>query len=101
MESTTKPVGGNDIPFQEIFLKDKTGKTKIAIWDKMVNTVEKNQVIKLSNCRVKLFDAEKKLSATTSTECEVFLFDLSSKWKHFNQDSNSRQIHQLLNNQNS
>lgn len=41
MESTTKPVGGNAIPFQEIFLKDSTGKTKVAIWDKMVNTVEK------------------------------------------------------------
>ena len=79
LASTTKPVGGNDLAFQEIHLKDKTGKTKVAIWDKMVDTVEKNQIVKLTNCRVKLFDSEKKLSATTSSECEVLLIFFSLK----------------------
>ncbi|KAJ8307824.1 hypothetical protein KUTeg_014607 [Tegillarca granosa] len=35
----------------EIILKDGTAKTKVAIWDKMVGTIEKDQLVKLTNCR--------------------------------------------------
>ncbi|KAJ8307576.1 hypothetical protein KUTeg_014871 [Tegillarca granosa] len=37
----------------------------------MVDTLEVGQCIKLSNCRVKLFQDEKKLSTTSSSECET------------------------------
>ncbi|KAJ8303727.1 hypothetical protein KUTeg_018650, partial [Tegillarca granosa] len=75
--SSTKRLTNSDkeLQFQEIQLKDETGKLKVAIWDKMVDTLSIGQQIKLSKCRVKLFQDEKKLSTTNWSECEVFTHD--------------------------
>ncbi|VDI43346.1 Hypothetical predicted protein [Mytilus galloprovincialis] len=69
--ATTKPVGGNDVLFQEISLKDSTGKATVAVWDSMVDTIQKGKVINISKCRVRLFNAEKKLSTTKASVLEV------------------------------
>ncbi|CAG2233893.1 unnamed protein product [Mytilus edulis] len=68
--ATTKPVGGNGVLFQEISLKDSTGKATVAVWDSLVDTIQKGKVINISKCRVRLFNAEKKLSTTKASVLE-------------------------------
>ncbi|CAG2252359.1 unnamed protein product [Mytilus edulis] len=68
--ATTKPVGGNGVLFQEISLKNSTGKATVAVWDSLVDTIQKGKVINISKCRVRLFNAEKKLSTTKASVLE-------------------------------
>ncbi|KAJ8309542.1 hypothetical protein KUTeg_014416 [Tegillarca granosa] len=74
--STKRLTNEKELRFQEIRLKDQSAKVNCAIWESMVDTLEVGQCIKLSNCRVKLFQDEKKLSTTSSSECEVFIDDI-------------------------
>ncbi|VDI28053.1 Hypothetical predicted protein [Mytilus galloprovincialis] len=55
---------------KEISLKDSTGKATVAVWDSMVDTIQKGKVINISKCRVRLFNAEKKLSTTNASVLE-------------------------------
>ena len=68
---TNKNVGESQFPYQDIIIKDTSGKIKVAVWDTMVGTLDKGQLVTLSKCRVKLFQEEKKLSTTSSTTLEV------------------------------
>ncbi|XP_063436837.1 uncharacterized protein LOC134718273 [Mytilus trossulus] len=45
--------------FHDIVIKDKTGSIEIALWDRLVGTIEKGQTIEVKKCRVKLFREEK------------------------------------------
>lgn len=45
---------------QDITLKDKTAKIKVAVWDNMVGTITTGQLLSLTRCRVRLFNDEKK-----------------------------------------
>lgn len=57
---------------QDITLKDKTAKIKVAVWDNMVGTITTGQLLSLTRCRVRLFnDEKKKLSTTLSSIAEV------------------------------
>ncbi|CAG2215578.1 unnamed protein product [Mytilus edulis] len=78
-----KLVNKKDMDFQDIVIKDKTGSIEIALWDRLVGTIEKGQTIAIKKCRVKLFREEKKLNTTFNTTTEVFvteeeLFEVSS-----------------------
>ncbi|KAJ8300309.1 hypothetical protein KUTeg_021828, partial [Tegillarca granosa] len=70
--ATTKTVNEQNVPFQELTLKDKTGKATVAIWEDMVNTFTSGQFVKLSKCRVRLFNEEKKFSTTTASVIRFF-----------------------------
>lgn len=59
------------IPYQDVMLKDTSGKIKVAVWDKMVGTLDKGHIVELSKCRVKLFQAKKKLTTTSATTAVV------------------------------
>ena len=52
-------------------MRDKEGTVTVALWQDMVGQYEKGQKVKISKCRVKLFNGEKKLRTTTSSTCEV------------------------------
>lgn len=69
----SKYVGGNVVPFQEVTVKDCTGKVVVALWDKMVDCVNKGQCINVTKCRVE----EKRLTSTKASSIEVNKFSLS------------------------
>ena len=77
-ESTTKEAEGQDIPFQDIYLKDKEGIVCVALWGDMVNRFNLGQLVKIAKCKVKVFNHKKKLSTTPSSSSEVCCTKLQS-----------------------
>ena len=69
--ASTRPVDGSPVPFQDIVIQDMSGKTTLSLWNEMVDSFEVGQVLKLTKCRVKIFNEEKKLSSTKGSQCEV------------------------------
>lgn len=69
--ATKKKVDQNDVDFQEIILKDTDSSATVAMWDSMVNTLEKGECVQITKCRVRLFNEEKRLTTTRSSQCEV------------------------------
>lgn len=70
-EPTTKEFGDDTLDFQDVYIKDKKDKVCVALWDKMVSTLKVGQLAKISKCKVKLFNGEKKLTTTQSSTLEV------------------------------
>ncbi|CAG2252652.1 unnamed protein product [Mytilus edulis] len=71
--ATTKPVGGNGVLFQEISLKNSTGKATVAVWDSLVDTIQKGKVINISKCRGcenRILFAQNVRSTVTCLECD-------------------------------
>ena len=63
-EPTTKEFGGDTLDFQDIFLKDKKGKVWVAMRGEMVSPYQVGNLLKITKCKVKLFNGQKKLSTT-------------------------------------
>ncbi|XP_069109299.1 uncharacterized protein [Argopecten irradians] len=73
--ATTKRVQDNDVPFQELVVKDSSGQGTLAIWEDMVTTINHGELVKITKCRVRLFNGEKKLSTTRQSNCERISHD--------------------------
>ncbi|XP_052079018.1 uncharacterized protein LOC127717284 [Mytilus californianus] len=69
--SVTKDINDDTLQLQDIVIKDQSGSVTLALGDKHVNKFEKGQIIKVTKCRVKLFNGDKKLSTTRSTNCDI------------------------------
>lgn len=69
--ASKKRVEQNDVKFQEVILKDIDSHATVAVWDSMVNTIEKGECVQITKCRVRLFNEQKRLTTTRSSQCEV------------------------------
>jgi hypothetical protein len=54
-----------------VIIKDTDSRATVAVWDSMVNTIEKGECVQITKCRVRLFNGEKRLTTTRSSQCEV------------------------------
>ncbi|XP_033751794.1 uncharacterized protein LOC117335727 [Pecten maximus] len=63
------------VAFQGMVLKDKDDKTTVAIWEDLVNTIEKGHILQLTKCKVRLFNDEKRLTTTRGSLCEKYSHD--------------------------
>uniref|UniRef100_A0A8W8MM39 HIN-200 domain-containing protein n=1 Tax=Magallana gigas TaxID=29159 RepID=A0A8W8MM39_MAGGI len=64
--ASKKRVEQNEVDFQEVMLKDTDSHATVAVWDKMVNTLQKGECVTITKCRVRLFNEQKRLTTTRS-----------------------------------
>lgn len=69
--ASKKRVEQNEVDFQEVMLKDTDSHATVAVWDKMVNTLQKGECVTITKCRVRLFNEQKRLTTTRSSQCEI------------------------------
>lgn len=69
--ASKKRVEQNEVDFQEIMLKDTDSHATVAVWDSMVNTLQKGECVTIKKCRVRLFNEQKRLTTTRSSQCAV------------------------------
>ena len=77
------------LDFQDICLKDKKGKVWVAMWGKMVSPYQVGNLLKITKCKVKLFNGQKKLSTTQSSTSEVCMPDIDLIKKQINPELSS------------
>nr|XP_034321834.1 uncharacterized protein LOC105342641 [Crassostrea gigas] len=73
--ASKKRVEQNEVDFQEVMLKDTDSHATVAVWDKMVNTLQKGECVTITKCRVRLFNEQKRLTTTRSSQCEKLAYD--------------------------
>lgn len=73
--ASKKRVEQNEVDFQEVMLKDTDSNATVTVWDKMVNTLQTGECVTITKCRVRLFNEQKRLTTTRSSQCEKLAYD--------------------------